>query len=436
MKNKNLIGLVLFVWAVAATAAVDIQHWVAPSGAKVFFVETHVLPIVDVQVDFAAGSAYDPAGKSGVAGLTKGLLDAGAGDLDEEKIAERVADSGAQFGGSLDSDRAGLSLRSLSSADERQKSVELLRLMLSAPTFPQAVLEREKSRLIASIKEADTRPDAIAAKRFSADVYAGHPYGVQATTTSVAAIGRDDLVAFYRGHYGAHRAVISIVGDLSRAEAEALAQNLTETLPPAAADGPAGQVLPEVKLPAEQTERIPHPAAQSHIFVGMPGVKRGDPDYFPLLVGNYVLGGGGFVSRLVKDVRDAKGYAYSVYSYFMPMRQEGSFKIGLQTKRSQADAALKVVRETLTGFLDKGPTEKELAAAKRNLADGFALRLDSNRKILEYLAVIGFYGLPLDYLETFQKKVEQVTVAQIRSAFARHVQPSHLVTVIVAGDAP
>lgn len=431
MKRK-LTGLVLFVWTLAAGAAVDIQHWDTPSGTKVFFVETHVLPIVDVQLDFAAGNAFDPAGKAGLATLTKGLLDAGAGDLDEERIAERVADSGAQFGGSVDADRAGVSLRTLSSPAERRKSVELLRLMLASPSFPQAVLEREKSRLIASIREADTHPDSIAARRFSAAVYPGHPYGVQATAESVAAIGREDLQAFHRSHYGAKGATLSIVGDLSRAEAEALATSLTDALPPAAADAPPE--LPEVKQPLARTERIPHPAAQSHVLVGLPGIRRGDPDYFPLLVGNYILGGGGFVSRLVKEVRDARGYAYSVYSYFLPLRGEGPFQIGLQTKRSQADAALGVARETLAQFLAKGPTEKELAAAKRNLKDGFALRLDSNRKILEYLAVIGFYGLPLDYLDTFQGKVERVTAAQIREAFARHVQPDHLVTVIVAGD--
>jgi zinc protease len=180
--------------------------------------------------------------------------------------------------------------------------------------------------------------------------------------------------------------------------------------------------------------RIAHPAAQSHIYVGMPGVRRGDADFFPLLVGNYSLGGGGFVSRLMNEVREKRGYAYSVYSYFMPRKLEGPFQIGLQTKREQSAAALKVVNDTLSGFLKSGPTPAELKAAKQNLVDGLALRLDSNAKLLGYLSVIGFYGLPLDYLDTFAARVNAVTAEQVKAAFARHVKPEHLVTVIVAGD--
>ncbi|HNQ58779.1 MAG TPA: insulinase family protein, partial [Candidatus Desulfobacillus denitrificans] len=160
----------------------------------------------------------------------------------------------------------------------------------------------------------------------------------------------------------------------------------------------------------------------------------GDPDYIPLLVGNYVLGGGGFVSRLMKEVREKRGYAYSVYSYFQPQRQPGPFEVGLQTKRDQAGAALKVVEEVLAGFLEGGPSGEELKAAQRNLVDGFPLRIDSNRKLLEYLSVIGFYGLPLTYLDDFPRKVQAVTAADIRAAFARHVRPAHFVTVIVGGE--
>ncbi|MDD5295291.1 MAG: pitrilysin family protein [Rhodocyclaceae bacterium] len=422
------------VLAVNVQAAAPIQHWVSPSGAQVFFVETHVLPMLDVQVDFAAGKAYDPPGKAGLAGMTQGLLNAGAGGMDEERIAALMADSGADLGGSVDQDRAGLHLRTLSRAEERDKALDLMRAMLQAPDFPQAVLEREKARAVAGIKEADTRPDALAEKRFMAAVFPGHPYGVKATAESVSAITQSDLAAFYRLHYGARRAVVSLVGDLTRAQAEAVVERLTNGLPSAAPDSASGQSLPDERLPDAHVERMAHPAAQSHIYVGMPGVKRGDPDYFPLLVGNYVLGGGGFVSRLTKEVREKRGYAYSVYSYFLPLRQPGPFMIGLTTKRSQAGDALKVVKDTLSGFLKDGPSEAELADAKRNLAGGFSLRLDSNRKMLDYVSVIGFYGLPLDYLDSFQSKVETVTTAQVKAAFARHVQASHLVTVIVAGD--
>lgn len=416
--------------ALPALADVDIQHWVASNGARVYFVESHLLPILDVQVDFDAGSARDPAGKSGVAALTQGMLDAAAGGLDEEALADRLADLGARLSGSTDNDRAGLSLRTLSSARERDGSLDLMRTLLTRPEYPPAVLEREKSRTIAGLREADTKPDAIGGKRFARALYGDHPYGRSPTVESVAAITRDDLLAHYRRHYVAREAVVSIVGDVTRVQAEAIALQLTGDLPAGTALAP----LPEVTMPQATTEKIAHPANQSHIFIGQPVMRRGDPDFFPLQVGNYILGGGGFVSRLTKEVREKRGYAYSVFSYFSPQRQPGPFRIGLQTQRDQAVDALKVVDETLAAFMKDGPTDDELGAAKRNLIDGYSLRLDSNRKLLESLAVIGFYGLPLDWLNKFPERVEAVTAAQVRDAFRRRLSTGNMVRVIVAGD--
>jgi len=430
MNMKNLI-IVLFAAAVSlAHAGVKIEHWLAPSGASVYFAEAHQLPILDVQVDFSAGSAYDPPGKAGLAALTHGLLDAGAGDLDEEAIAGKLSDIAAHLGGSLDNDRAGLSLRTLSNKAERDTALDLMRLALTRPSFAEAVVVRERARTVAAIQEADTRPDSIAGRRFAAAIYPDHPYGVTAVAASVGGLSRDDLVAFHHDHYSAGRAVISIIGDISRAEAERIAQFLSADLPAGVVEPPVAAVT----LPEAATIRIAHPATQSHILIGMPAVRRGDPDYFPLLVGNYTLGGGGFVSRLVNEVREKRGYAYSVYSYFEPRKLAGPFQIGLQTKRDQAADAIKVVGDVLDGFMHGGPTEAELAAAKKNLIDGFGLRIDSNAKLLGYLSTIGFYGLPLTYLDEFPGKVAAVTAKQVRDAFARHVSTGHLVTVVVAGD--
>ncbi len=428
--RRILLAVLAMTVALAAEAGVKIQHWVAPSGARVYFVETHDLPILDIDVSFAAGGVYVPAGKTGLAGLTQGLLGAGAGDLDEEAISERESDIAARLGGSSDSDRASLTLRTLSYPKEREAALDLLRLVMTRPTFPEAVLAREKARTVAAIQEADTKPDAIAAKRFAAAIYPGHPYGLSATVESVGGITRDDLVAFHRDHYAAGRAAVSIIGDITRAEAEHIAQSLTESLPAGVPETP----LPAVTLPKAETIKVAHPATQSHIHVGLPAVKRGDPDYFALLVGNYTLGGGGFVSRLMKEVREKRGYAYSVYSYFAPKRIEGPFEIGLQTRREQAADALKVASEVLAGFLKDGPTAAELAAAKKNLIDGFGLRIDSNAKLLGYLSTIGFFNLPLTYLDDFPARVAAVTAKDVREAFARHVKPEHLVTVIVAAD--
>lgn len=435
--KKMLFGTLWLINAAMAQAGVNIEHWTTPSGARVYFVASRSLPMLDVQIDFSAGSAYEPvdgsqlkSGLAGLAGLTNELLDAGAADLDEEQIAARLGDIGARLSSSTDHDRASLSLRTLSAKAERDAALDLLHAVLATPTFPDGALEREKARSIAAIQEAETQPESIIAKRFAEAIYPDHPYGVHATVESVGRISRDDLKDFWRGHYGAHRAAVTIIGDVSRAEAESIATRLTDALP----DAPREAPLPAVTLPARQTIRIAHPATQAHIDIGLPTIRRGDADFFPLLVGNYVLGGGGFVSRLMKEVREKRGYAYSVYSYFSPRKLEGPFQIGLQTKRAQAAEALKVVSATLAQFLERGPTTSELKAAKQNLIDGQALGLDSNAKILRTVALIGFFRLPLNYLDEFPRRVEMVTAAQVREAFARHVKPEHLVTAILAGD--
>ena len=429
-----LLAVTLALFSGLAQAGVQIQHWVAPSGAKVYFVESRGLPILDVQIDFVAGSARDPAEKSGVASLAAGLLESGAGEgagaLDEEQISARLVDLGARLSSSADHDRASLMLRTLSSTEEITGALALLHAVLSAPTFPENALAREKTRTIEALKEAATRPDSIAARRFAAAIYPDHPYGRVATPESVARITRDDLVAFYKTHYTARHAVVSIIGDVSKDEAAAIAQQLTATL----SAGEASTALPAIKQPQRDTVKVTHPATQSHIHIGLPGMSRTDPDYFALLVGNYTLGGGGFVSRLMKEVREKRGYAYSVYSYFAPRVQAGPFQIGLQTKREQAQDALQVVDEVLTKFLAEGPTAQELAAAKKNLIDGQALRIDSNAKLLGYLSLIGFHGLPLDYLDQFPRQVGAITRDDVTAAFRRHVKPENLVTVIVAAD--
>lgn len=417
----------LLAAALPVRAELPIQSWTAKSGARVLFVESRSIPMFDVAVDFDAGGRRAPAGKAGLAGLTNGMLAAGSTGLDENQVAEGFADLGAQRGARADQDRAAVTLRTLSSRGERDAAIDLLARLLQTPVFPEAVLAREKARAIAGLKEAETRPEAIADRAFQSALYGRHPYGALPTPDSVATVTRADIEAFYRAHYGAARAVVSMIGDVSRAEAEAIAERLTANLPA----GLAAEALPPVGAPEAGIRRIAHPASQAHILLGMPALARGDPDFFALTVGNYVLGGGGFVSRLMNEVREKRGLAYSVYSYFMPMKDAGPFQVGLQTRREQADQALELVRGTVAGFLERGPTAAELKAAKDNLVGGFALRIDNNRKILDNLAVIGFYGLPLDYLDRWTANVEKVTLAEIRAAFARHVKPESFAIVVV-----
>lgn len=428
---KILLTAVLLFLTATTQAGVTIQHWVTPSGARAYFVENHNLPILDVEVDFAAGAAFDPPRYAGLSALTLSLLNAGAGALNEEQLAARQADLGAQLDSSVDFDRASVHLRTLASAPQREGALELLRLILTEPTFPADILAREKTRTRAAIEEEDTHPDALAAKRFNAAIYPNHPYGVSATTDSIAAINRTQVVDFYRQFYTAHNASIALIGDISRAQAEAIAQRLTAALPP----GHTPAVLPPIILPQASRFDVPFASAQqSQIHLGLPAVARGEADYFPLLVGNYTLGGGGFVSRLMKEVREKRGLAYDVHSYFLPRKLAGPFDIGLQTQRAQTSQALKVVYDTLDQFLAKGPTAAELASAKKHLVDSLALRIDSNAKLLGYVSVIGFYGLPLTYLDDFAGNVNAVSLKQVRAAFAHRVDPQHLVTVVVGGD--
>ena len=410
-------------------ASLSTQHWSTSSGVRVYFVENRDLPILDISIDFGAGSSTDTTEKSGRANLTRHLLNLGAGGLNEDQLAKALADVGAQFGGHFDRDRAGLTLRTLSSIRERKQALGIFKRIVQFPEFPENIMVRERARMIAGIKEAYTKPDYIAERALMKMLYGEHPYGLPGSgeISSLEALQREDLVKFYHSYYTAQNVVVAIMGDVNRIEAAEIAESLTENLPA----GKAIPTLAPVQLPKAKIKKIAHPASQSHIQLAYPGLRRQDPDYFPLLVGNYILGGGGFASRLMEEIRQARGLAYSVYSFFAPYKEQGPFEIGLQTKKEQADEALALTQNTLAEFITSGPTEKELVAAKQNIVGGFPLRLDSNKKILGYLAVIGFYDLPLTYLDDYIVAVEKVTVTEIKQAFQRRINPGGMITVVV-----
>ena len=423
-----LIILLTSLSAFSANAAVKINHWQTSTGSEVYFVENHDLPIVDIAVNFPAGSARDTQATSGVAGVTRYMMTLGAAGMNEEAITNKFADIGAILGGELDADRAAFKLRTLTS--ESTKALATFKQILHKPDFPQVVLEREKTRIIAGLKESATQPESISSKAFMKALYPNHPYGLDESgeVDTISAMKRDDLVTFYNTFYSAKSATIALIGDMTEAQARSIADDISKGLP----QGAAMAKIPEVTFPqAANAQSISHPATQAHILLGYPGIKRGDADYFPLYVGNYILGGGGFVSRLTEEVREKRGLVYSVYSYFMPMAELGPFQIGLQTKKEQAGAALKVVNEAVAKYIQNGPTEKELKAAKDNLIGGFPMRIDSNGKILDYLSIIGFYKLPMTYLDDFNKEIAKVSTKQIKDAFNRRVKPQDFVSVTV-----
>jgi len=429
-KIQILILVVSSLIAFNANAAVKIQQWQTSTGAEVYFVENHDLPIVDLSISFSAGSVRDTAEKSGVAGITKYLMTLGAAGMTDEVIANKMADIGAILSGNFDADRAEFKLRTLSSEREQTQALDIFNKVLQQPDFPDAVLTREKARIISSLQESATQPESISNKAFMSAIYGMHSYSLDESgeVDTVSKIKREDLRDFYNKHYGAKGAVIAMIGDLTREQANSIAENVSSNMPKSA----ELESIANVQLPVKPiTQRIAHPASQSHILLGYPGIKRGDPDLFSLYVGNYILGGGGFVSRLTEEVREKRGLVYSVYSYFMPMADLGPFQIGFQTKKDQANDALKLVNETLDKFLKNGVTNAELKAAKANIIGGFPMRIDSNSKILDYLAIIGFYKLPLNYLDEYNKKVAGVTAEQIKEAFNRRLKPENFVTVIV-----
>lgn len=448
---KNTAVRALFVGVSAlmpfgsAWALLPIQHWSEPDGAQVWLIESPAIPMVDVQIDFDAGSRRDPAAQAGLASAVatmaakgvKGVQGAHAEPpLDENALGEAWADLGASFDAGVDKDALHYKLRSLSDAPLLDRAARLAARQIAEPDWAAAIWQRERERLSASLKEADTQPATVADHAFAAAVYGAHPYGQRATPETLARIELADLQAFHRRAIAACRARVSIVGAVSRAQAQKLVSTLLSRLPaaPGASDcAPLPPVVEVAALTEPLERRIPFASAQAHVLIGQPGFARRDPDFLALLVGNHILGGGGFVSRLTNELREQRGLSYSVYSYFATGLHAGAFSVGLQTRPDQAAEAVRVAREVIRRYVAEGPTEAELRAAKDNLIGGFALRIDSNKKLLGNLANIAWNDLPLDYLEQWTRKLEALSVAELRAAMARKLQAERMVTVVVGG---
>ena len=433
------ISVCLFTFGLLgnAHAILPIEKLDSYKGAKAYLVQTKALPMVDIEVSIDAGDRYDPAGKSGLADMVAGLMNYGVksekGVLTEAQIADEIADLGANIGLSVSGERAILRIRSLSRKDLRDRAVQLAAAMLSAPTYDSKIVEREKQRTITSLLEAETKPEFVLERRFKKSVYGNYPLADAPTVKSVAAVSANDLVQFHRQFYRGDRMIVSIVGDVDRAQAEEIVKALLKQIP---ASGQPIAKLPELERspvePLAQREiQIPFDSQQAHIAMGMTAVARNNPDYFPLLVGNYVLGGGGFVSRLMAEVREKRGLAYSVFSYFIPGKENGIFQAGLQTKSDQAALALEVMSSTTAQFIADGPTPSELMAAKANLVNGYPLRIDNNRKLLDNVSSIAWNDLPLDTMDVWTKQVEAVTLEQVNAAFKKYLAMDRMKIVVL-----
>ncbi len=413
-------------------ASPDIEHWLTENGARVYFVPAPELPMVDIDITFDAGSARD-GDLSGVARFTNAMLHEGAGGLTADEIATAFADTGAQFSNDAQRDMARLGLRTLTVNKVLTAALETYRKVLTQPDFPADAFMRLRKQIMVGLRAEQQSPRALASRAYYKAVFADHVYATMPSgdEKSIALITLDDIKAFYQRYYVADNAVVVIVGALDIDEAVTIVDRLLADLPagkkaPLLADVPA--------LTAAKQVVITHPSTQTHVLMGQPGISQTDADYFALYVGNHILGGGSLVSRLNDEIREKRGLSYSAYSFFAPMQAQGPYQLALQTRNAQTEQALKVMQATLAEFIKNGPTAEELKLAKQNITGGFALRLDSNSKIVGHVNRIGFYGLPLDYLVIFNDNINAVTIQQIKDAYQRRIHADKMITVVVGGD--
>ena len=426
--------LLALVLPLSVQAAVNIQRWTTPQGVQVLLAERHENPIIDMAVSFrGAGNASDPDGKSETAAFTAALLPGGTKEMDEETFNAQTNGLAVEIGSSADNETATATLRSLSRPDTLKKAVSLFNGALARPRFDEAVFRRNQTQAATVLQQQETKPDFTAARTLVRLSYPDHPYGKGAYTTvqSINSITLDDIRAFYRTRYGKNNAVVAIVGDIDRKGADRLVQDALSGLPDRAA---ASADVPPVKKHPAQRRDIPFAGEQAQIMLGMPLITRNDPDYYALVAGNYILGGGGFDSRLMEVLRNQRGDTYGVYSDLAPEHQAGMFTIAYSSRKPAARASLAAAQEVIRQFIAEGPTEKEMAQAKANITGSFPLRFDSNAKLLGYLSLIGVYNLPDDYLEAYPKAVAKLTAADVKAAWQKRVRPEDLNIVVVGAQ--
>ena len=419
-------------------AAPKIENWTTDSGLRVYYVNVPELPMLDLRLTFTAGSAYDGE-KMGISGMTTSMLSKGAAGLNADQIAEAFESVGAEFSTGTGLDSVWLTLRSLTFEEQLEPALQNWLKVIQKPNFPEADFARLQKQALVGLQAEKQDPGSIASKAFYANLFAGHPYSQpqNGNDETIEALKIDELKAFFKRYFVNKNGQLALVGSISKEQAKKIALQVSNAL----LDGDRGvgekaSAIPPVKpLTEEKVVHIPFPSSQAHVMIGQPGDKRGDKDYFTLYLGNHGLGGSGFTSRLMKEIRVKRGLSYSVYSYFIPMKENGPFMLGLQTKLSQTDEAIKVARDVLNTFQKDGPSEEDLAASKTNITGGFPLRTASNSDIMGYIEMIGFYGLPLNYLDTFTKTVNDITREQVVDAFKRRLDTNKLLTVIVGGEA-
>lgn len=411
-----------------ASAAVRIQEVTSPGGIEAWLVENHTLPIIAVDAGFHGGSRLDPDGKAGLASLLSGLLDEGAGKLDSQAFQRRLAETSIRLGFDADRDGFYASMRTLTA--HRDEAFDLLGLALNKPRFDQEPVARVRAQMLSILAEQHEDPQQVAIKAWYAAAFPGQPYGrpVDGDETSIKAITRDDLVDFTKAYLTRKRLRVAVVGDI---DAKTLGALLDHTFGPLPVDGP----LPDQKqLDPERPSGltvINTDNPQTVILFGGAGLLRHDPDFIPAYVMNYILGGGGFSSRLMQQVREKRGLAYSVQTSLMPNDLAGLMIGYVGTENSRAAQALELVRGEFARMRDAGATARELDDAKTYLTGAYPLRFDSNDDIADELLGIQMEDLGIDYVNKRNAMIRAVTLADIQRAAKRVLDPDHLLVVAV-----
>lgn len=428
LKKIFIILASILPFSIVAKPILPIEHWKTSNGVPVYFVQRSEVPMLDIRVIFKAGSAYDGR-QWGLANLTNAMLNEGTSHLNADQIAAKFDALGAGLDLQASRDMAWVGLRTMTEEKYRDPALALFAELISAPTFPEKSLVTVKQQIVGAIHSGEQDPATIASLALFKALYKHHPYGnpVLGNSDTVNAIKRQDIEDFYHQYYVMHNASIVIVGDISQESAKKMAEQIIRGLP---AGNPALST-DSAPLNHAQSVVIPYSSQQKTVLMGQVGIGYNNPDFYPLLVGNTVLGGNSMTSVLFNQIRNLRGLVYGVTSNFYELGARGPFIISLQTRAAKAKEALSLTQQELKNFIEKGPTDDELRVAQQYLVGSFPLEIAENSQIIDKLTDMIFYQMPLDYWDHYQERVNQVTKADIKKAFSRWVKCQNFVVVIV-----
>jgi len=405
----------------------NVQRVVTPGGVEAWLVEEHAVPIVALQFAFTQGAAAEAAGISGATSMLSDLLEEGAGPYDSTGFHQRLDDLAIElsFHGRLDS--FGGSLRML--LRHRDEAFEMLRLAINEPHLAADALERVRAQTMAGLRHELKDPGSVSGKAWFAHAFGDHGYGrpSDGSVDSVPKIRRDDMLARREQIFRKPRLRIAVVGAI---DAATLADRLDAVFGALPGDAPDGSRPAPVFRGLGESQTVDIDVPQSTIRFGSPGLKRDDPDFVAASVGNHILGGGSFTSRLWQEVRESRGLAYSVQSWLQPMRDTGLFLAYTATSNERAAESVRIIQDEVTRFAAEGPTEDELDKAKKFLTGSYALRFDTSSKIAAELLGLQIVGLPIDYPAAHTGLIAALTLDDVRRASAKLLGDGRLLTVI------